>query len=207
MMAAELRRAPFVPGTQLLVVRNYGASIARNVRVSFDPAVPDPDPEIVARSVAPFIKRRYAEPLPVITPGMELSNIWFSGVQGEGPTWENFEPTAKRFTVTFDYQGPDGYPYNDAFPLDTDLIGTGTQVTSSTSPERQLKDGVRSLATMQEALTQIAATLDSLRAPEPPRTAEEVAADEEMMRQLLGDRYRGVTESGHTDSSTSEENP
>lgn len=142
MMAAELRRPPHVPGTQLLVVRNYGSSIARQVVVTFDPPIPDPSPEKAARSVSPFVRRRYAETISVITPGMELSNIWFSGVAGTGGRWENFEPTPERFTVTFTYQGPDGYSYEDAIQLDTGLIGTETLVTSSTSPENQIKEGV-----------------------------------------------------------------
>ncbi len=121
MMAAELRRPPHVPGTQLLVVRNYGSSIARQVVVTFDSPIPDPSPEKAARSVSPFVRRRYAETISVITPGMELSNIWFSGVAGTGGRWENFEPTPERFTVTFTYQGPDGYSYEDAIQLDTGL--------------------------------------------------------------------------------------
>jgi hypothetical protein len=162
MMAAELRRAPHVRGTQLLVVRNYGSSIARNVVVTFDPPIPDPAPERAARSVSPFISRRYAHTIPVITPGMELSNIWFSGVLGEAG-YENVEPTPEQFTVTFTYRGPDGHSYEDAFPLDTDLIGTETDVTSSDSPENQVKEGVKSLAAIAGTLTQVSRTLNSLR--------------------------------------------
>lgn len=197
MMAAELRRPPHVPGTQLLVVRNYGSSIARQVVVTFDPPIPDPSPEKAARSVSPFIRRRYAETISVTTPGMELSNIWFSGVAGTGGRWENFEPTPERFTVTFTYQGPDGYPYEDAIQLDTGLIRTETLVTSSTSPENQIKEGVKSLATIQGALTQIARTLSSPRDSDPQQTQEEDDADEAMMRQLLGERYPDTDQRDH----------
>src|SRR4051794_36626263 len=62
MVAAELREIPYVKGTQILVVRNYGPSIARNVRVKFDPEIPDPDDP--STSVTPFLKRRYAKPVP-----------------------------------------------------------------------------------------------------------------------------------------------
>lgn len=92
MMAAELRKAPYTPGAQLLVIRNYGVSIARNVTVSFDPPVPEPPPEQAARSVTPLLIRRYAEPIPVITPGMELSNIWYSGQPDGHNGWQNAEP-------------------------------------------------------------------------------------------------------------------
>jgi hypothetical protein len=40
MMAAELRDHPYVKATQLLVIKNYGPSIARNVTVTFDPEIP-----------------------------------------------------------------------------------------------------------------------------------------------------------------------
>src|SRR5665811_1804934 len=84
MVAAELREVQYVKGTQILVVRNYGPSIARNVRVSFDPEIPDP--EDPSTSMTPFLKRRYANALPVLTPGVELDNIYFSG-QPEGGSW------------------------------------------------------------------------------------------------------------------------
>ena len=56
MMAAELRLIPYVSSAQALVVKNYGLGLARNVRVSFDPPIPDPvDP---STSVTPFLKKR-----------------------------------------------------------------------------------------------------------------------------------------------------
>jgi hypothetical protein len=115
MMAAELRKPPYTRGTQLLVIRNYGPSIARNVEVTFDPPIAEPIPERAAESVSPFITRRYAKPIPVVTPGMELANIWFSG-RLEGNEWVNFERTPPQFTVTIAYDGPDGFPYKDSFP-------------------------------------------------------------------------------------------
>lgn len=36
MMAAEHRKPPYTRGTQVLMIRNYGPSIARNVEVTFD---------------------------------------------------------------------------------------------------------------------------------------------------------------------------
>jgi hypothetical protein len=117
MMAAELRKPPYVHGTQLLVIRNYGPSIAHNVKVAFDPPIPEPIPQRAAESVSPFITRRYAEPIPVVTPGMELINIWLSG-RLEGNEWVNFEPMPPQFTVTIAYDSPDGTRYQDSFPLD-----------------------------------------------------------------------------------------
>lgn len=94
MVAAELRDEPYADATQILVIRNYGPSIARNVRVSFDPPIPDPvDP---SSSGTPFLKKRYANPIPVLTPGMGLDNVYYSARPGSGDQFENLEPTPLR---------------------------------------------------------------------------------------------------------------
>ena len=171
MMAAELRKAPYAPGTQLLVIRNYGPSIARNVKVIFDPPIPEPIPERAAQSVSPFITRRYAEPIPVVTPGMELTNIWFSG-RLDGDEWINFEPTPDRFTVTIAYDGPDEprrcrtRRYQDQFPLNTGLIRRETSASSSAAPENQIKEIKRLLAKIEKSIAGIARTVASPRTDE-----------------------------------------
>src|SRR5450830_287225 len=66
MVAAELRDVKYSEATQILIIRNYGPSIARNVRVSFDP--PLPDPEDPSTSVTPFLKNRYSKVIQVLTP-------------------------------------------------------------------------------------------------------------------------------------------
>ena len=150
MVAAELRDVPNVKGTQILVVRNYGPAIARNVRVSFEPEIPDPqDP---ATSVTPFLKRRYAFPIPVLTPGMELDNVYFSGQQ-EGGSMVNREPTPDQTTVTIAYENDTGDEFVDAFPLDTGLIRNRTYVESSASPEAQLKALAKSVKTLADIAT------------------------------------------------------
>lgn len=147
MVAAELREVPYVKGTQILVVRNYGPSIARNVRVTFDPEIPEPkDP---STSMTPFLKRRYATPLPVLTPGMELDNIYFSGQQ-EGGSWVNREPTPEQVTVRITYENDAGDEFADVFPLDTNLIRNRTYAEPSTSPEAQMKVLAKSAKTLAD---------------------------------------------------------
>jgi hypothetical protein len=150
MVAAELREIPYVKGTQILVVRNYGPSIARNVRVKFDPEIPDPDDP--STSVTPFLKRRYAKPVPVLTPGMELDNIYFSGRQ-EGGSWVNGEPTPEQATVTITYENDAGDEFTDEFPLDTNLIRNRTYAESSASPEAQMKVLAKSVKTLADLAT------------------------------------------------------
>ncbi len=147
MVAAELREVPYVKGTQILVVRNYGPSIARDVRVTFEPEIPDPDDASI--SVTPFLKRRYAKPVPVLTPGMELDNVYFSGAQ-EGGSWVNREPTPEQVTVTIAYENDTGDRFVDEFPLDTNLIRNRTYSESSGSPEAQMKMLARSVKTLAD---------------------------------------------------------
>lgn len=169
MVAAELREVRYVKGTQILVVRNYGPSIARNVRVSFAPEIPDPDDP--SKSVTPFLKRRYADPVPVLTPGMELDNVYFSGQQ-EGGGWVNREPTPEQVIVTITYENDAGDEFTDEFPLDTDLIRNRTYTESSASPEAQMK----TLAKSAKTLADLAVRLDrrcSAQEAAQPRAAEQ----------------------------------
>lgn len=156
MVAAELRDVPYVEAAQALIIRNYGPTIARDVHVSFDPPIPDPDPEDAHKSAIPFLKRRYARPVAVLTPGMELDNIWFYGRLCSDGQWTNFEPTSDRFNVRIAYKSSDGTPYVDDFTLDVDLNRERTYATSSLAPERQLKKGVKALGQIANAVTRVA---------------------------------------------------
>jgi hypothetical protein len=184
MMAAELRKAPYTPGTQLLAIRNYGVSIARKVTVSFDPPIPEPAPDQAARSVTPLLIRRYDNPIPVITPGMELSNIWYSGQPDSQNGWRNVEPTPDQFTVTITYYGPDGTRYVDPFPLDVDLIRKHTYVNDSRDPKNRIKEGVKALRGIEKAVTRLSRHRNSSS-----ESATEGLGDAEM-RALLGDRWQ-----------------
>lgn len=70
-IVVEYRIPPFPYMTLELVVRNVGASTARNIRVAFDPPLPDTGRQA---SFAPFVTRRYSQPITVLGPGQELSN-------------------------------------------------------------------------------------------------------------------------------------
>ena len=140
MVAAEFRDALPSRGTLYLVIRNYGPSVAKNVRVSFDPEIPDPAPEAARESVVPFLKARYARTIPTLTPGTELRNVYYVG-ESQGGFFINSEPTPERVTVTISYESADGrQTYTDAFDLDVELIKGETWVTSSLSMESQVKD-------------------------------------------------------------------
>lgn len=148
-VAAELRRIPYVDSSIELVIHNFGQSAARDLRVTFDPPIPDP-PADGARYVTPFLKRRYARTIDVLTPGQELGNIYWSGrTQRDSSEYLNHEPTADQVTVHVEYRGSGRRRYRERYFLDVDVIKTTTYAESSTSPESRLKqigDAVKGVA-------------------------------------------------------------
>ncbi len=146
-VGAQLVRPPFTRGTQYLILRNYGKSEARNLTVTFDPPLPHPDPQSGFPSVTPPLKRRYSQPIPVLLPDQELSNVWFLGVPGPDSKFVNAEPLPDKFTVTLSYLGPEatGEPFTAAFPLDVGIIHTESSVEPSDHPHRIAKDALQEL--------------------------------------------------------------
>lgn len=153
MVAAELRDVPHVDGSQALVVRNYGPTVARNLRVTFDPEIPEPEPAKAHESLTPFLRRRYADSIPFLTPGQELTNIWFSGAPDPQLGWRNVEPTPNPCMATLTYEGHDGNRYTEQFRLDVGVIRNETTATSSASPEGQAKKAVEHLGSIARSLT------------------------------------------------------
>lgn len=169
-MGAELRLAPYAESVQLLVVRNYGQSEALNVRVTFDPEIPDPEPQKASQSMTPDLKRRYAQPIKSLTPGQELSNIYFSGRGSPGTKRVNFEPIPEQATVTIEYDGPgttrrwfhtEQRHYTSEFHLDVELLATTTMVTSSAAPDQQLKKAVEHLGKLVDVLKNLKVVTES----------------------------------------------
>lgn len=149
MVAAELREIPYTEGSQMLVVRNYGPSIARDVRVTFDPEIPDGEhPE---QGMTQFLKRRYASPISVLTPGMELDNIYYSARRDDGGKKVNNEPTPDQVTVTITYKNDAGQEFTDHFPIDTNLLRNRTYSESSASFDGRLKDITAAMKTLAHA--------------------------------------------------------
>ena len=115
-LAAELQPDEFSKDVQYLVLSNYGPGVAVDVRVTFEPTLPEDE---LARdgqsSVVRVIRERYAEPIPTFTPGMVLRNVYYIGRPGEGGQLVNIERAADRFTVTLTYRSMTGDHYSDRF--------------------------------------------------------------------------------------------
>jgi hypothetical protein len=163
MVAAEFRDALPSRGTLYLVIRNYGPSVAKNVRVSFDPEIPDPAPDSARESMVPFLKSRYARAIPTLTPGTELRNVYYVGEPKDGH-FVNSEPTPGRVTVSISCESADGkQKYTDSFDLDVELMQGETWVTSSLSMDSQVKEIRGSLKDISRSIQSIDHALKARR--------------------------------------------
>jgi hypothetical protein len=150
MVAAELRDDEHADGVMLLVIRNYGPTVARNLRVTFSPPIPQDD-ALPPNTTGSLIRMRYEKPISVLTPGMELDNIWY--VAAPGDRNENDEGLADQFSVHFEYEGDDGTTWRDGFDLDVDLLRKRSYVTSSNDPREQIKKAVEHLGLIARSMS------------------------------------------------------
>lgn len=182
MVLAEFRRAKNSDSTIDLVIRNAGPSVARALTVTFDPEpVLPPDS---SNLVTPYLLQRYRQPIPSLSPGQELTNIWYSGRLPEdgGNELENGEPTSDAVTVGVTYRGVRRRRYRDSFPLHVDLVKMTTYSTSSKSVPGRLESIDKSLRSIKDSARDVARAAQWVR-------REEIAA-QEADRDAAFDRMR-----------------
>ncbi|MFC7448676.1 hypothetical protein [Rhodococcus daqingensis] len=132
MVAAELVPDRYADGVAHLVVRNFGPSLAKNVRVAFDPPLHQVDAEDASLR---YIERRYSSLVATLVPGAELRNVY----------WDADRTMPPPVTVTLECESADGRwyrrpdRYRDEFVLDAEVIRHGTYVTSPADPKESLK--------------------------------------------------------------------
>lgn len=124
-VVADLEHPPAVYGNMGLdlVVRNTGATAARNLRVSFEP-----DPLIIDetgqekprdRRQADRLVKRFSRPLSVLPARRRLrTNYFWSGTDPETGKGRNANPLPDRFTVKLSYRGRGRKQFTDDFDLD-----------------------------------------------------------------------------------------
>jgi hypothetical protein len=152
-MAADIRPVALSKRISELVVENLGQSVAKNVRVTFDPPLPDLKGAEATGKVTPYLRRRYENAIPTMPPGRKLFNIY--AVQAPGPNGAlvNAEPTPVDVTVTFEYEDTHGRPYKDSYKLSLRILQNQTESFPSNTDD----DGMRRRGV--EALEVIARTL------------------------------------------------
>lgn len=110
-IVAELRQELLSQGTTLLVLKNLGASVAKDVTVTFDPPPPDDFGSLPDDDMMKWIFERYAIPISNWAPGWTVSNVIRAG-----------HDDLKPITVKVTYTGPDNTSYEDAYFLHPDHI-------------------------------------------------------------------------------------
>lgn len=152
MVLAELRRAPDADSSMELVVRNAGPTVARDIRVEFDPPLVIPEDVDPARVGTSYTMRRYSKPIPMLAPGQELVNTWFLGA-ARGGEIENVEPTPEHASVKVSYRGRRWRRHRDEYVLDVSVIKEDTSITSSSSFKGRLKSIDESLKSISRGLS------------------------------------------------------
>lgn len=115
---AELKPAVLTRNSELLI-SNVGQSVARNVKIEFDPPLPDPadgDDEERVGVLTPFLQRRYSRTIPTWAPGMTLDNYY----QGAGKNAD--EPVPDDFAVIARYEDAHGRQYEDRYVMSMGTI-------------------------------------------------------------------------------------
>lgn len=113
-------------GTLNLVIRNWGASPARDVAVTFDPPPPTDLEALPHENMMRWLYQAYERPISLWPSQWRMSNVYRAGYDTVGP-----------LTLTIAYLGPDGHRYADEFHLDPAPL---LKTTSSTPSDPTTKD-------------------------------------------------------------------
>lgn len=123
------------------VIRNAGASVARDLEVRFEPSL---EPTTNDRSMRTYLIKRYMTRIPSLGPGQELSNVVL--VDDEDPLGNDIPSDV---VVTVSYTRGWFRRYRDQFRLLTDVYTNHTYATSSDSVLgrlTQIRDELRRIA-------------------------------------------------------------
>jgi hypothetical protein len=148
-VVAEFQLATESDTSSDLVVRNDGATVARNLQVSFDREIITGDPG--KDRGASSIVQRYSRPIGVLSPRQELRNTWWFGGSVAGQErLQNLNPIPDEVVVSVDYEDLSGNKFHDDFDLHVDVMLHSTHSFSSTSTRGQLKTMAQSLKKIAE---------------------------------------------------------
>jgi hypothetical protein len=145
-VVAEFRVVPWGYTRLDLVIRNAGATAARDIVVRFDP----PFVETGKRgSLGDYVARRYSEAIPVLGPGQELTSVLH--VDLENPE-ANDVPEKLVVSVEYSKHAILRRKYRDECPLRRVIYTEQIFSVSSASPEGRIKKIAEELSGIREAL-------------------------------------------------------
>ncbi len=129
-MTAEFATSEHSDDTIRMLIRNVGQTPARNVRVSFDPPIPEGEKS----SHAWVLHERYDTSIPMLAPGQQFGNSWWlSDFSLEDPSSRNVHELPNEVKVSISYTGIGGEEFSDDFELNARLILLEGRAVSSTS--------------------------------------------------------------------------
>lgn len=176
-MVAEFRIAPDSDSVLDLVVRNAGASTARQVKVTFDPPIDNlPRSDEHGPFMTNHTAKRYRKTIPVVVPGQEFANIWWTARYVENSDQAaNGEPTPDEVVVTIEYDGPaQGWRrtkhYRDDFPLSIESMTLTTFSLSNTSMKGRMRTLADNSSSLVAAVKSISKALNRPRDEDPAPT-------------------------------------
>ncbi|WP_157180045.1 hypothetical protein [Rhodococcus sp. P14] len=202
MVGAFLEKEPHPNSrTADLVVRNYGASVAYNVEVTFDPVIANTGTRSGESSFVPLLLSRYEHPIPNLMPGVELRNLWFVGTTTDSDgILLNDEPIPDVVTATIrysdrpDFWHKDTNRYTESFRLDMAIVRYSVSTTHtddhlglhkrSTRAMEQMVPAIKTLATKVSRIEGYAKPT-AVRVEEEADRAEAMRAHDNLARQLL----------------------
>lgn len=140
LVTAAFRPGPsFTHGMLYLVIKNAGASVARDIAIGFDPEIERNAPSGRPRRTAEHIPMRYAKPVPVLAAGETLANIYVHMANDE-------EEMPRQLKVSVAYADDRGRPYSGSFELDADLYGSATSANPGGSDyDKRSAQGIEAL--------------------------------------------------------------
>lgn len=154
-MIAQLDRHPDSDMHLRLTIENVGASLARDVQVTFDPELPDTSTP--QWRYGAYFRRMFADSIRTFGPGQELSNPWWTHQDVAAPD---------TCTVSFRYRDAQGRAYSDEFVIAIAPYRELLTVTSSGS----LLGRITALASEAKAQTMAQQAIASrLGGPEHPQ--------------------------------------
>lgn len=131
-VGAELLPIVLSRGTCELVIQNIGASVAKNVRVTFDPPIRES-----MGVTAGYLARRYEHPIPTMGPGRRLTNV-YGHRRGDGSAAFD-EDVPLDVSVTIDYEDTHGRGYSDVYELTSQTLMNETTTSPANTDEKGIQ--------------------------------------------------------------------
>ena len=156
---ARFRESENSDSSYELVIGNSGQTAARDLTVTLTPAFEE---TALADKLVRMIADRYESPIGVLPPGVELTNVWWSGSDQGDNELVNHIATPDDVTVRVSYKGNRFRRYNNTFALEAKSMKLKTYSVSSTSMPGMTKSIRDSLKTLSTEIKQINRYLRSI---------------------------------------------